>query len=40
MSPPHALGNHLWQTTVFGRCAGILAIMLRKAPARTRSWIS
>jgi bla regulator protein blaR1 len=34
-----ALGNHLWQTTLFGGCAGIVALLLRGAPARIRSWV-
>jgi uncharacterized protein (TIGR03435 family) len=34
-----ALGNHLWQTTAFGLCAGAVALLLRKAPACTRSSI-
>jgi bla regulator protein BlaR1 len=34
-----ALGNHLWQTTLFGGCAGMVALLLRGAPARIRSWV-
>jgi bla regulator protein blaR1 len=37
-----ALGNHMWQTTIFGLCAVVLAISLRRAPAKVRSavWLA
>lgn len=34
-----AFGDHLWQTTLFGIVACVLGVLLRKAPARVRSWI-
>src|SRR5271157_250654 len=34
-----ALGNHLWQCTVFAVVAGLLAFVLRKNHARTRYWL-
>ena len=34
-----AVGNHLWQSTLFALCAAGLAFMLRGIPARTRYWI-
>jgi bla regulator protein blaR1 len=34
-----ALGNHLWQSTVFAFMAGLLTLLLRKNQARTRYWI-
>jgi bla regulator protein BlaR1 len=34
-----ALGNHLWQSTLFAAMAGFLAMMLRKCRARVRYWI-
>ncbi|HEY6490900.1 MAG: M56 family metallopeptidase [Terracidiphilus sp.] len=34
-----ALGDHLWQTTLFGIVAAALGLLLRKAPARVRSGI-
>jgi bla regulator protein blaR1 len=34
-----ALGNHLWQSTLFSVCAFVVAVLLRGAPARTRAWV-
>jgi bla regulator protein blaR1 len=34
-----ALGNHLWQSTLFAVVAGLLTLMLRKNQARARYWI-
>jgi bla regulator protein blaR1 len=34
-----AIANHLWQTTLFGLAAAAVALWLRNAPARVRSWI-
>jgi len=34
-----AIGNHLWQSTLFALVAGLLALALRKNQARTRYWI-
>jgi bla regulator protein blaR1 len=34
-----AVGNHLWQSTLFAIAAGLLTLMLRKNQARTRYWI-
>jgi len=34
-----ALGNHLWQSTMFGLAAGILALFLRDNYARVRYWL-
>jgi bla regulator protein BlaR1 len=34
-----ALGNHLWQSTVFAFMAGLLTLPLRKNQARTRYWL-
>jgi bla regulator protein blaR1 len=34
-----AVGNHLWQSTLFAIVAGLLTLMLRKNQARTRYWI-
>jgi beta-lactamase regulating signal transducer with metallopeptidase domain len=34
-----ALGNHLWQSTVFAFMAGLLTLFLRKNQARTRYWL-
>jgi bla regulator protein BlaR1 len=34
-----ALGNHLWQTTLFAITAGLLTLILRKHYARTRYWL-
>jgi bla regulator protein blaR1 len=34
-----ALGNHLWQSTVFAVMAGLLTLFLRKNQARTRYWL-
>jgi bla regulator protein BlaR1 len=34
-----ALGNHLWQSTVFVTAAGLLTLVLRKNHARVRYWL-
>ncbi len=34
-----ALGNHLWQSTVFAVVAGLLTLILRKNHARARYWL-
>jgi len=34
-----ALGNHLWQSTLFAAAAGLLALTLRKNHARARYWV-
>lgn len=34
-----ALSNHLWQSTVFGLAAGLLAFVLRHNHARVRYWV-
>jgi uncharacterized protein (TIGR03435 family) len=34
-----ALGNHLWQSTVFAAAAGLLTLILRKNHARARYWV-
>ena len=34
-----ALGNHLWQSTVFAAVAGLLTLVLRKNHARARYWL-
>src|SRR5712675_2222885 len=34
-----ALGNHLWQSTLFAIAAGLLTFVLRKDHARTRYWL-
>src|SRR5947207_16008693 len=34
-----ALGNHLWQSTLFAITAGILTWILRKNHARARYWL-
>jgi uncharacterized protein (TIGR03435 family) len=34
-----ALGNHLWQSTLFAIVAGLLTLLLRKNGARTRYWL-
>ncbi len=34
-----ALGNHLWQSTMFAVAAGVLALTLRKNQARARYWV-
>ncbi|HKN76927.1 MAG TPA: hypothetical protein VJW94_17250, partial [Candidatus Acidoferrum sp.] len=34
-----ALGNHLWQSTVFAIAAGLLTLLLRDNHARTRYWL-
>ena len=34
-----ALGNHLWQSTLFAAVAGLLALTLRKNHARARYWV-
>lgn len=34
-----ALGNHLWQSTVFAAGAALLTLLLRKNHARTRYWL-
>jgi bla regulator protein BlaR1 len=36
---PPALGNHLWQSTLFAIMAGLLTLMLRKNQARVRYWL-
>ncbi|HEX4786254.1 MAG TPA: M56 family metallopeptidase [Candidatus Sulfotelmatobacter sp.] len=33
------VGNHLWQSTVFGAAAGLLSLALRKDQARIRYWV-
>ncbi len=49
MTPPYlsaiwgaigpALGNHLWQSTLFAAAAGLLTLVLRKNHARVRYWL-
>jgi bla regulator protein blaR1 len=34
-----ALGNHLWQSTLFAAAAGLLALILRQQHARVRYWL-
>jgi uncharacterized protein (TIGR03435 family) len=34
-----ALGNHLWQSTLFAITAGLLTLILRKNQARARYWV-
>jgi bla regulator protein BlaR1 len=34
-----ALGNHLWQSTLFAITAGLLTLILRKNQARARYWL-
>src|SRR6202163_1376791 len=34
-----ALGNHLWQSTLFAIVAGLLTLLLRKNRARVRYWL-
>jgi len=34
-----AVGDHLWQSTVFAMAAALLAVLLKKNQARTRYWI-
>jgi len=34
-----AVGNHLWQSTLFAVVAGLLTLLLRKNQARARYWI-
>jgi bla regulator protein BlaR1 len=34
-----ALGNHLWQSTLFAIAAGLLTLLLRENRARTRYWL-
>jgi bla regulator protein blaR1 len=34
-----ALGNHLWQSTVFALAAGLLTLVLRQNHAQTRYWL-
>jgi bla regulator protein BlaR1 len=34
-----ALGNHLWQSTLFAVIAGLLTLILRKNHARSRYWL-
>ena len=34
-----AVGNHLWQSTLFAVAAGLLTLALRKNHARTRYWL-
>src|SRR6266436_2043144 len=36
---PPALGNHLWQSTLFAIMAGLLTLILRKNQARVRHWL-
>jgi bla regulator protein BlaR1 len=36
LSAGSAIGNHLWQTTVFTAAIGLLALFLRNNPARIR----
>ena len=37
--PVPALANHLWQSTLFAVCMALLAVVLRRSPARVRFWI-
>jgi bla regulator protein BlaR1 len=39
MAVPPALGNHLWQSTLFAGIAGLLTLLLRKNRARARYWL-
>src|SRR6266496_5417746 len=34
-----AMGNHLWQSTLFAVAAGLLTLLMRKHRARVRYWI-
>ena len=34
-----AVGNHLWQSTLFAAAAGLLTLALRKNHARARYWL-
>ena len=34
-----ALGNHVWQSTLFAVAAGLLALTLRRTQARARYWV-
>src|SRR5947209_3897941 len=34
-----ALGNHLWQSTLFAITVGLLTLILRKNQARARYWL-
>ena len=34
-----ALGNHVWQSTLFAITAGLLTLTLRKNRARVRYWL-
>src|SRR5467141_408774 len=34
-----ALGNHLWQSTLFAIVAGLLTLLLRKNQARVHYWL-
>ncbi len=34
-----AVGNHLWQSTLFAVAAGLLTLALRKNHARARYWL-
>jgi len=34
-----ALGNHLWQSTLFAVAAAVLTLILRKNQARARYWL-
>jgi bla regulator protein BlaR1 len=34
-----ALGNHMWQSTLFAAAAGLLTLILRKNHARARYWL-
>ena len=36
---PQAIGNHLWQSTLFAIIAGLLTLILRKNQARARYWL-
>jgi bla regulator protein blaR1 len=39
MAVAPALGNHLWQSTLFAGIAGLLTLLLRKNRARARYWL-
>ena len=34
-----ALGNHIWQSTLFAVAAGLLTLTMRKNHARARYWL-
>src|SRR6266446_1190278 len=34
-----ALGNHVWQSTLFATAAGLLTLLLRENHARARYWL-